>query len=323
MAELFEIRSDEDLFRAIRMIEEDEWPTDQQPHFIGWPRYEITIRGEDFDGGVPTRVMPALLDLQRTVRHAYARALQKSVRSLSERERKQTELIVRLDPGSTTFWSDLEKALNAIFRDMTGRQKVLSVLGVAAMVTGAYVWEARIKAETERREIEYRKELSRQDSARWEKVLDIAQRIPDVEAALRDVQKNQTEWLRRLEDGDRLSVAGEEIVDGSLAREIVRPERKERIADRIDSVFVILSVESGSVKDGFRVRVQDTKTGEELHVSIPAGTLSEEQLEALQSGEWQKRPLRLEINTERVGNQVRKATLISAGLARAGDEEQG
>ena len=67
MAELFEIRNEEDLFRAIDLCRDGEWLADVLPLFVDWTRYEITIRGEDFDGGVPTRIMPALLLLQRTI----------------------------------------------------------------------------------------------------------------------------------------------------------------------------------------------------------------------------------------------------------------
>ena len=56
----YEIRSEDDLFEAIERIEAGEWEADGVL-FVDWPRFEITIRGEDFDGGVPTRIMPAFL----------------------------------------------------------------------------------------------------------------------------------------------------------------------------------------------------------------------------------------------------------------------
>ncbi len=82
----------------------------------------------------------------------------------------------------------------------------------------------------------------------------------------------------------------------------------------------VLSVESVSVRDGFRARVRGVATREELVVSIPEGTLSAAQLADLQSGEWGKKPLHLQINTERSGTRVVKAPLISAGLSRGEGE---
>ena len=101
-----------------------------------WPRYEITIRGEDFDGGVPTRIMPALFEIQRTLNRAYARNVYGDERKrLSREEKKQTELIIRLESGSTTFTSDLGPALNSMVSNMSGTESMLTILGVAGIVT--------------------------------------------------------------------------------------------------------------------------------------------------------------------------------------------
>ena len=317
MATEFEIRSEDDLFRAIEMFGRGEWPADQQPLFVGWPRYEVTIRGEDFDGGVPTRIMPALLELQRTFRLAYARSVDKPERRLTHEERKQTELIIRLEPGSSRFRAELAKVLNIALQNMTGREKVVTILGVAACTAVAAILIAQINTDAEIRGLEHRVALSTQETRRLEIVAGLAQRNPDVAAILEAVRRSNKEILKRLDDGDRLSVDNKEIVTGRVAKQIVRAVPQERIADRLDSIFVILSVDSGSIKDGFRIRVRDTENDEEYLVSIPAGTLSDDQVKALQSGEWGKQSLRLEINTERRGKRILKATLISADLSRA------
>ena len=316
MAELFEIHNEEDLFEAIQLVEIGKWPDDLLPLFVDWPRYEITFRGEDFDGGVPTRIMPALLELQRTINRAYARNVYGVERRLAEEDRRRTELIVRLESGSTTFWSNLAPGLNAALGNMTGPQAVMTILGVAAIAVGGYVWIAHINAETSRREIDHRVALSEQETERLGIVASLAERNSEIASYLDDMYRTQDEFLRRLRDQDELVIRGEQLVNGEVAKQIARPHRHERVEDRLDSVFIILSVDSGRVRDGFRVLVRDTKTREELRVLIPKGTLPPEQIEALQSGEWEKTPLRMNINIERRGNKVLKATLVAAGLAR-------
>ena len=315
--EPFEIRSEDDLFRAIELIEAGAWDGLETPVFIEWPRYEVIIRGEDFDGGVPTRIMPALLELQRTIRRAYARSVHGSERRLTREELKQTELVVRLEPGSTKFWSELAPLLNDALKNMTGPETVITVLGLAAVVALAVVWKARINAETQRREIAHRSNVTEEETKRYQALADLAAKYAPIAEHLSDAHTAQAALLKRLEENDRLLVGGEEVVDGKTAKRIVRAERQERIADRLDSVFMILTVDSGSVKDGFRAKVRDMASGDELLVSIPSGTLSDDQLVALQSGEWDKRPLHLEINTERLGKRILRATLTSAGLADA------
>ena len=317
MVDVFEIRNQEDLFSAIRLIRTDDWPSGQLPQFVDWPRYQVTVCGSNFGGGVPTRIMPAILDLQRTIRRAHARALEKSPRGLTKYESSQTELVVYLAPGSTTFLSNLEKPLNAILGGMTGRQKMLTVLGATTLLCGAYVWAAHINSRAELREIDLQIEMSRSEREKWGIVTDLVRRLPDVHAFSQDVEQNQIEWMRQLRGDDRLLVEGSEIVDGATAQQLIRSGPPPMVvADRLDSVFRILSVDSGSVENGFRARVEDVVSGEKLPVTIPAGTLQADQVVTLQKGEWEKRQLHLSLNIERTEDgRIKTATLISAGLA--------
>ena len=45
------------------------------------------------------------------------------------------------------------------------------------------------------------------------------------------------------------------------------------------------------------------------------GTLTEDQVEQLQEGEWGKKPLQMQIKIQRVGRRIKKATLIRVGLS--------
>ena len=51
----FQIRSEDDVFEAIELV--DTGRLDDEIRFVDWPRLELTIRGELFDGGLPTRIM--------------------------------------------------------------------------------------------------------------------------------------------------------------------------------------------------------------------------------------------------------------------------
>lgn len=316
----FEIRSEDDLFQAIALLEGGEWPDGQIIRFVDWPRYEITIRGEDFDGGVPTRIMPALLKLQSAVNRAYARSIYGTVRRLTQHERKKTELIVRLKPGSTTFQADITEILNAIITEvagnMSGPETVTAVLGTAFILAGASVWKTYINAAAKKRDIDYRTRVSEEETKRYQIIGNIAERHSAVTEHLADTNAAQRKLLKSLDRSDRLLVGGEEIVSGELAKLIVRKEREIRVEDRLDGDYVILSVESGRIHNGFRVRVQDVVSGDDLQIWIPEGTLPSEQIADLQSGEWKKEPLHMQINIERVGERIIKATLISAGLSR-------
>ena len=74
---------------------------------------------------------------------------------------------------------------------------------------------------------------------------------------------------------------------------------------------MILSVESGEIASGYRIRVRDLDSEDELTVEIPAGVLSSDELLDIQNGEWYKLPLRMQIEVARIGTRVVKATLVS------------
>lgn len=96
---------------------------------------------------------------------------------------------------------------------------------------------------------------------------------------------------------------------------LARKPKEERVEDRLDGTYIIIDVASGNVSDGYRATVCEVDTGEELRLEIPGGTLTEDQVEQLQEGEWGKKPLQMQINIRRVGRRIKKATLIRAGLS--------
>lgn len=117
----FTISNDRNMTRAITAAVEGEYGLFADGlRFTSWPPYQITIKGDDFDGGMPTRIMPAFMELQRALRRAYARDIygdDKAVLTTDERER--TGLVIRLEPGSTTFGANLLPVLEALAGNIT------------------------------------------------------------------------------------------------------------------------------------------------------------------------------------------------------------
>src|SRR3546814_10268998 len=72
-----------------------------QVNFDTWPEFKLTLKGEDFRGTVPTRVMPPILELQKNIYRAYCQAKYNTddIRCLKNEERAQLELIVEVHPG--------------------------------------------------------------------------------------------------------------------------------------------------------------------------------------------------------------------------------
>ena len=324
MPESFEITGESDLLRALEMIENGNWPDDLAPRFVDWPLYEIAIDGDDFDGGIPTRVIPALTALQRTMNRAYARSVHGSPRRLNTQERRQAQLIIRLEPGSTKFIVALASLLNAAFKNMSGQQKGQTIVAVAAILASSNVLTAKIEAQTERLQLENQRAIEAQQTQRLQVFASLAS--PNVELTTKHVERTaqltetkadrtnlDREWLKCLDDTDRLFINGKQVEVQAKQRETIRlpPDHDHILAD-----FRILAVDSIKAGQGFRIRVVNLRTGERMRVSVSEDTTPQIELEALLRNALDGTALRMEIAAERSAGKVQKATLLSVEPAR-------
>ena len=319
-----EIRNEDEYVAVVeRALEADRRLAEDGIRFVGWPRYEITIRGEDFDGGVPTRIMPALVEIQRALNRAYARSVYGDEgKRLSQIERKRTELIVRLEPGSTTFSSDLAPALNAMVSNMSDPYALAAILGVASLAALAWVAKgvlthrASLAADHDSatRVAEALARQSAEETRRLELVERLVNRDMDASRHQQDMEEASSALMRKLNDDDELVLDEATSIRGYDARRLVRQPRRTRTHGQIDGEFLIQAVESGDVRNGIRARVRNVESQQVLTIAIPEGTLPEARIAQLQEGEWSKTPLFMTINVQRLGDRIVQADLAEAGL---------
>ncbi len=302
------ISNEEDLFNAIEAIESCKETTIPNVKFIDWPRYEITIKGENFNGGIPTRVMQAFGEFQKTIDNAFTRISYRSKRSLTENDRKKTELIVRVKPGSSRFVIDLTESLNHAISKMTGTEIIFVVLGIAAITGGAVIWKAYINHVAKKHELDLKLQMTQEETKRYQSVLNLAEKSVHVQNTLTDMNATRAKFLKSLDVNDQLFLDDTTVVNGEIGRSI--PEPSQSVLDLLDEDFIILSVDSGKIRNGFRCKVRSIATKQELTVSILDKTLSSEQIAYLQKWEWKKLPLRMQINIEQLEKIFTKATLV-------------
>lgn len=313
------IANDADLFAVLQQAAEDSLGADAQIEFRGWPNYEIIIRGEDFDGGIPTRIMPAIMDLQRQVYAAVALMKYGTPQRLSRDERKQAELVVHFEAGhSTKFFSELWKILNAMAKEaagkMNGPQLVVTILGLAALTSGSFAWKEHLAARLEEKGMEHTLQMNQEETRRQELVSQLAANSPALQEIIQQNRSFQDNLLKRLDSNDQLVIEGAAVIDGRTAQQALRAPKAEAIESRFDGQFMIISVESGLVRGGFRLKVRNVNSGDELIVKVPEGTLTQDQIGTLQKGEWGKHSLTMQMNVKKLRDRIIDATLIEAGL---------
>ena len=290
--------------------------------FVDWPRYEVTIRGEDFDGGVPTRVMPAFMEIQRAVNRAYARSVYGDEnKRLSARDRRQTEIVVRLQPGSTTFKAEVAQILNSMVANMTGAQSLTAIIVVAGLVVGLLGVRSYLAHRLRAKELQTLGQLpdvqirmTEAETRRTELLTRLIDRSMDVADNQQDIEDAHRKLMNTLHDDDHLVMDGAASINGYDARRLVREPRRTRVHGRVDGRFLIQMVESGNVVSGHKARIKNVDSEQVLTVNIAEGVLTTEQVRQLQTGEWSKTPLVMSINTERIGDRIVSANLTEARL---------
>jgi hypothetical protein len=320
------ISSEDDLFSALDRLlaepagelKEEGW----EVSFDGWPRLEITLQGEDFDGGIPTRIMPALLDMQRKVDEAYLRLTEGEVRRLKKEERRRTELVVRVKSGSSIFSSELAPVLNAIAQavgKMNGTETLIGILSVAAITGGVFAFKYYLNGRQSEKELDIKLAMSAEETRRLQVVERAIEQSNEIVREQSEAQaKAFDNLLNRLDSTDTIVADGQPLIDGETGKKLARAPRRETIESRLDGDFMILSVDSGGVRGGFKLHVRKLDDDLLLTVNVPQGTLAEAQIATLQEGEWGKRALTLRLNTRKRGDVIVDATLVEAGLANPG-----
>ena len=73
--------------------------------FQGWPKFDLSIQGENYNASMPTGIMFPLLEFQKEIRRIYCLAKYETddLRKLNKRNRKKTEIVIKVEKGSTNI----------------------------------------------------------------------------------------------------------------------------------------------------------------------------------------------------------------------------
>ena len=141
----------------VEVLEQQDTDVLSDIRFSEWLSFELSIRGDGYEGGIPPRIMPAFIQVQRTMDRLYLRSLGKTPgagQRLSPHERRQIAISVLSDAGaSTRFCIDLTQPLNnaltAAVNAMTGDEILIAVLGLGLIwgvsSTAKSMWKVHVE----------------------------------------------------------------------------------------------------------------------------------------------------------------------------------
>lgn len=320
--EVLVIKSEEQAWAALQEALAGKVTVDTRVTFEGWPVFKLHIQGEDFNGSIPTRIMPPILDLQKEIHRIYCRAKYSSdsVHSLKQSEREQLELIVTVEKGSTNFIADLAGPLNDILEgsNMDGQQTLIFLTAVGLLTAGVIGWKSWLKTREEEHGQQTTVALSVQETERLKIVTDAINQQPVLRKTSDALDLFRGDISKRLKDSDQLSITGESIIDGVRAAEIVPTPRVAPVEARLDGKFEINEVKFPKNFGGsYRFAVTNVSNQESFLLDASASLLSSEQISILKNNSFNIKPVYMEINVKRNSSgTVIDANLVSIWLEK-------
>ncbi|MEW8049285.1 MAG: hypothetical protein AB2792_01850 [Candidatus Thiodiazotropha sp.] len=315
------IRSEEEAWNALAYYMPKKDFGDIDFLFDGWPKLELTIKGKDFNGTIPTRIMPPMLELQREIHKTYCilRYGNDNLRRLTSEDRERLEIVVKIGEGSSIFTAEFWKELNETIRlsmvDMESKHKMIMVIALALSVAAPVSWKFWLSNQEKLKELETSVRLEQIENERIKMLSDARESYADVAKVSKGVDEFRNHTLHQLRSDDQFSIytdKKEELsITGEHASQITHKPREKSIEIRLDGDFLIEEVKSGGIR-GFKIKVKRISDAKILSVTIPDGALEKSQIDTLKNNEWAKKPVVMQINAKELRGRITSAVLVSA-----------
>lgn len=325
------IKNEQEAWEALQLALAGQISETAQISFKGWPVFRMTIKGEDFDGSIPTRVMPPIFKLQAEIHRIYCHAKYQTddTRRLKQEERDQLELVVNIEKGSTKFITDIANALNQIIKssNMNGRQALILLATTGAMITSTVTWKDWLQTKERLHGEEITVKMSQEETRRLELVTKALTAQPELRKAQESIDDFKSDLSKRLKAEDKINVAGESVIDGVRAAKIVPTPDVEAREIRLDGNFEINALEFPEQSGGvYRFTVTEPLSGQPLIVDAAPNVLTEQERMALYltfSGSFQGSiSVFMKVNARQGRSGITGANLVSISWSKAPADDQ-
>jgi len=310
------IENEKQAWNLLRQVIDNKIPEGAQIKFEGWPVFKITIEGKDFDGSIPTRIMPPLLDLQKEIYRIYCQAKYNTedIRGLKNEERELLEIVVVVDNGSSIFSADLGSALTDIIgaSNMSGTEVLILLLGIGFYTTTHLAWKTWIRSKERMHGQDVSVKLSEEETKRHELLIKATQQSPQLNNRKEAISNVKNHLAKKLKSNDNLKVGDIKIIDGTRAAEIIPPPRQEPEEVRIDGTFIINEIKFPRLY-GEKYRLSITNIHKDQHFIADASprALSGKQIKILKNGGFGVKKVQMEINARLKNDVISAAKVVS------------
>lgn len=326
---MFVISNEDDAIALLKkLVEGFELEDGLNVEFNEWPKFVISIKGDDFYGTIPTRIMPTLLDLQKEVYRTYCITTygDDSLRRLTKKDREQLELVVKVEDGSSLYETFLEDPFVKILTDalnrMTPTQITATVIIFGLSVTSVFFWKMWLAKRVRDKELDHSVELSQLEKEKIEVIMKGMQCFPVGETVSENANEVKHKILANLRIDDRLSISTESKddpqvrpmeINGDQAAQLTKTPRETAIERLIKDVFFLKAADF-SKPEKVRLTVERLSDKYSFKADVPLGVLKAEQIESLKNNSWNQVNVEMELLVKELHGRYTSAKIISVAV---------
>lgn len=330
------LRSEESAWEFLDWLRQHPADADIEDIQLGharWAWLQIHYTGSRFNASLTPAIMEALLTLQSGIHRSYALAKygDERISRLTSQDRRNTEITVQVEPGTTGLEIDGTKIathfIDVVGHTMNGTQ--VTVIAVLALVlffglsgfklvlaemskNKSKEIDATERAAERAQDVRSAIALSQEETKRLEILKGITESFPKVVVVQNEAARVSESMLRSLSSDDTLDIQGVSV-PGPVAADILTTPRSSADLISIKSTFQIISVDSSS-SDGFRARLRNVSSDEVFSATLKDLFLSEREGKTVQEAFWRKRLVFLEMDARLLRGQIKDAEILKASI---------
>lgn len=332
------IRTEQDAYDFLRQIYQSEVGDDiskLQVQFEGWPQVQVKLTGDKYNSTITPSVMKAFLKLQDGLYKAYSLAVYaNSSHRLSDEEKKDLELIIKVSQGSSQFSGegiDWNGILTKATSKMKSRHLMITLVAGLLLFFGKDFYQLYLDDKKAERELQNQANTAAKLVELNEKTLDIlsenqkenralirelVQQKPELEEIVIEAKETKREFFKQASDADKIDIQGVEVT-GEQAKELAKKPRKPPAREfeeiRLDGMYRILNVNT-ELETGFKVSIRNEASGQELTAEVQDNTFQNQYKKAIETATFEKRPVALDINAKQ---KVANGTIYDVVVIKA------
>jgi len=164
------VSSDDDAWKTFEQMLSGDLSVDKMSdfEFDRWPLFKIYIPGARLDSSLTPYMMQGYVDFQRTIFRSHALLLHNdaNARKLSDYEKQQLEIIVKVQGGSSDteaeLWKILSESASAAVGKMEPQHIITTVLGLGLLWASQSVLRTWLEGRKEQRIAEVQSEQQKE-----------------------------------------------------------------------------------------------------------------------------------------------------------------